>query len=730
MKKSTKAKLQAYVRKGRLKASFMLLTWILLCFAALTTKAALQFDVFPGYGDYVRSYHWCPFTFELHQDGSDFNGFVSLEDSNTGVEHRVPIELPTNTRKKVVIPVFFKDGGNLDNWTAKLISENGQTIAERSQFQATEIIPWSGYLMGSVSRSFAGQPKFPEEPRQEDYRPQSGRIQTAHFPDQPLALEGLNSLYLHASRAIELEIPQSKALGAWLAQGGHLIIAMDEPAEINSTEWLSNLIPFIPDGVGSLEWDDTLEKWLRNPSEKLSPAATCDPSLINRLDQNNYRHNRNVDNRYTRLKDDKEKKDRALPVVTGTVTDGSVLAEQEGLPLIIQARRGRGQLTLLTFSPERDPIKTWKNKPWFWAKLGGIPGHWFEGGNRNFWSGQSVDGLFGSMIESRQVKKLPVGWLMAMLVVYLACIGPIDRIVLKKLNRQMWTWVTFPAYVILFSAVIYYVGFRLRAGDLEWSELHVVDIIPFDQETITRGRTYGSLYSPINANYELVSNRNQGSLRAESSANWNGSFGGQSSRILRQTKGFLAAVSVPVWTSRMFISDWYDRLEIAPIEASLKKQGTPEAAIVLQNMSPFNFSHLRLIVDNQVYTLKGFGSTKLSETSSIDLEEFLEKNSSTFSRALRSRSLALGQTYRLDDMVATSATASFVDILYKKGINNLNFNHQRNMDLTAFLEDDNAVLLAWSETAIGIPKLNQFTPNKETRRTLLRLVIPKTDSAK
>ena len=52
--------------------------------------------------------------------------------------------------------------------------------------------------MGSVSRSFAGQPKFPEEPRQEDYRPQSGRIQTDHFPDQPLALEGLNSLYLHA----------------------------------------------------------------------------------------------------------------------------------------------------------------------------------------------------------------------------------------------------------------------------------------------------------------------------------------------------------------------------------------------------------------------------------------------------------------------------------------------------------------------------------------------------
>ena len=733
---SMKAKLQAQVGKGRLKVSFLILPWILLCFTSLSTKAALQFDVFPGYGEFVRAYHWCPFTFELHQDGPDFNGFISLRDSNSGVEHTIPIELPTNTRKRVVIPVYYKGGGNLYNWTARLVSGSGRTVEERTQFQGTEI-PWSGYLMGSVSRSFAGQPAFPKEPSQEKYRPRVGRIQAAHFPDQPLALEGLNSLYLHASKAIELEIPQAKALSAWLAQGGHLIVAMDEPAEINSTEWLSALVPFIPNGVGSMEWDGTLEKWLKNPSPSVAPAPTCDPSLIDRPNQSRHRHNPNIDNRYTRLKDDPKKKGLALPVVTGTVTDGSVLAEQGGIPLIIQATRGRGQLTLLTFSPERDPIKTWKNKPWFWAKLGGIPGQWFEGGNRNYWSGQSVDGLFGSMIESRQVKKLPVEWLMVMLVVYLAFIGPIDRIVLKKLNRQMWTWITFPAYVALFSALIYYVGFRLRAGDSEWSELHVVDVIPFGQENFTRGRTYGSLYSPVNARYELASNRNMGSFRTEATANWNGSIGGQSSKVLKQGEGFVAGVSVPVWTSRLFISDWYDQLENSPIEASLEKQGTSEAAIVVKNKSSFEFSQLRLVFDDQVYELTGLPggpaasqSIKLSELQSMNLDQFLRNNSSLFSQALQSRSRALGNTFRLDDVFAASTTASFVDILYKKGINGQNFNHQRNIDLTPHLENEHAVLLAWSETDLGIPKMNQFAPNNETRRTLLRLLIPKTNSAK
>ena len=54
------------------------------------------------------------------------------------------------------------------------------------------------------------------------------------------------------------------------------------------------------------------------------------------------------------------------------------------------------------------------------------------------------------MIDSRQVRKLPVEWLLLLLVVYLIVIGPFDQWWLKKINRQMLTWITFPTYVVLF----------------------------------------------------------------------------------------------------------------------------------------------------------------------------------------------------------------------------------------------------------------------------------------
>ena len=51
------------------------------------------------------------------------------------------------------------------------------------------------------------------------------------------------------------------------------------------------------------------------------------------------------------------------------------------------------------------------------------------------------------MMDSRQVHKLPVGWLLLLLLVYLVVIGPFDRFWLKRIGKPMLTWITFPCYV-------------------------------------------------------------------------------------------------------------------------------------------------------------------------------------------------------------------------------------------------------------------------------------------
>ena len=50
--------------------------------------------------------------------------------------------------------------------------------------------------------------------------------------------------------------------------------------------------------------------------------------------------------------------------------------------------------------------------------------------------GWSIDGVFGAMIDSKQVRKLPVEWLLLLLIVYLVVIGPLDLILAYGASKK------------------------------------------------------------------------------------------------------------------------------------------------------------------------------------------------------------------------------------------------------------------------------------------------------
>ena len=51
---------------------------------------------------------------------------------------------------------------------------------------------------------------------------------------------------------------------------------------------------------------------------------------------------------------------------TGFLTVGTT-------PLGVSGRYGRGLVTALAFNPEQEPFKSWKQRPWFFARLASVP---------------------------------------------------------------------------------------------------------------------------------------------------------------------------------------------------------------------------------------------------------------------------------------------------------------------------------------------------------------------
>ena len=93
------------------------LAWLLL--GGGLAKAEVRFDVFMGFANKARSNEWFPVTFEIENDGPTFDGIIELKPGFSGSQTiRYIVELPTNPRKRLTIPVFHNSNYS---WNARLL---------------------------------------------------------------------------------------------------------------------------------------------------------------------------------------------------------------------------------------------------------------------------------------------------------------------------------------------------------------------------------------------------------------------------------------------------------------------------------------------------------------------------------------------------------------------------------------------------------------------------------
>jgi len=702
----------------------------LLWLGALAAQAKIQFDVFPGYDGTVRGAGWYPLGFEIFNDGPGFNAVIEVPGGQAGGQTlRIPVELPTNTRKRIVVPAFSTASGN-NYFEARLLDDGGRQREEWTG-KLNGIAAWEVPILGVLPATFAGMPAFPvNKERRSEWQAMVVRLQPEFLPDNPIALEGLNAIYLSSARALELKEPQAAALLAWLHAGGHLIVAVDQPADFNTATWLRGVLPADPGTVANASKGKELHQWVVNSRQRARHGYEP-PTGAREMSE---RKTGSMEmNPYQVLPEDAAFSAAEQITVALRVRDGEILLGDAAQPLLVRAARGRGLITLLGVNPEREPFKSWTLRPWFFARVCDVPLPFLRNDEVNLYGGRSLDGVFGAMTDTRQIRKLPVGFLLLLLLVYLVVIGPLDQWWLKKINRPMLTWLTFPAYVAAFSLLIYYIGFKLRAGQREWNELHVVDVIPQGDGTraALRGRTFASAYAPANETFRLASEVPQATMRAEFAGLWGAGTDGGRLTVVPRAAGFEAETFVPVWTSQLNVSEWHDVGE-APLTAEISGNGRNSTVRVT------NRSGRRI---GNVWVL--FGGSSISSYEGVDngatlecemdgkhqtysLPEFVRQLNDSFQHAVNSRGSAFGSNERahIDDWAGSSIGASFGSFLSFNQGGGRDYVWPAGLDLSAVAARGDTIVFAWLPDATLVPPLNRFDAPRQKQGTLLRLVLP------
>jgi len=120
---------------------------------------------------------------------------------------------------------------------------------------------------------------------------------------------------------------------------------------------------------------------------------------------------------------------------------------------------------------------------------------WFDGNAAFAWEGQVREFLS----EIPGVAPLPLSWLVVFSGLYLLFIGPVDYLVLRALNRQPLTWITFPITIAVFSAVALVGTTLVKGNQAVVTRLEVVDVLPGtagpDGAPIWRGDAYLGIWA-------------------------------------------------------------------------------------------------------------------------------------------------------------------------------------------------------------------------------------------
>jgi len=253
-----------------------------------------------------------------------------------------------------------------------------------------------------------------------------------------------------------------------------------------------------------------------------------------------------------------------------------------------------------------------------------------------------------------------------------------------------------------------------------------VDVLANGDRAELRGRTYVSIYSPANTRYVVESGQKYATLRGESLGS-SGASTTERATILQTGDSFKAEILVPVWTSQLYVSDWWQSVAV-PLRVSVVPQNE-SWQVTVQNQTDGPLTQAQLVIEGRVIPLGQLpaGQTRTfsaGNNQGTTLREFVQRQGHDFQQAVQQRQYAFGASAggQISDLPGASMAVSFLGQISRQR-NYMNFAAPPGLDLTRVVERGNAVLLAWAPGFAPARPMNQFSTKRRSKQTLWRVPV-------
>jgi hypothetical protein len=440
--------------RSRRRALVLLGAWLVLCTGAAGPVAAADgptMDARALLQGHSRVGSWLAIEVHLHNDGAPIVGELRLQGgAQGGTRFSLPIDLASPADKKFII---YAQPPSFGQQLEVLLVSGDKTVASKkvafTVHDATQLIVG---VVAARPQGLVSQLQLPAN--QNGIAPVTVPLTAADLPDRIEAWSALDRLVWQDVDTNTLSSDQIAALRGWLALGGRLVIVGGTAGPSVLSGFPDAILPYRPSST-----DDVAAASLTSLLGTAPASATDVPALAGSLDHG-----------------------RAL------VTSGDRVVAAD-------AAYGSGSVSLVGFDPTVGWIADSKSTGQLWRGL--IP-------PRTSTATSMTDDsqILGAVQQFPAVALPPIGGLLLLLLGYIVLIGPINYIVLRRLDRREWAWITMPILIALFAVGAYGFGSALRGSDIIVNEVAIVRGAP--DATEGSAQVYFGIFSPTRGTYQLA----------------------------------------------------------------------------------------------------------------------------------------------------------------------------------------------------------------------------------
>ncbi len=427
-----------------------------------TSDLTLQLDV--GFNSIYRIGYWTPVRVTLGNTGANFSGTLAINTlsslSRTGPGTAIspwsfeePVTLARGTQKQVILTVPLYMGPFPPHGiVARLLDRHGRTVV--TQEATPDYLLASDLFIGILSDHSAGLSPLSAVTLPNRYRSIAlAALDATTMPTTTAVLSSFDVIVLDDFATRTLSPAQLGTLATWVNLGGALI-------EVGGTAWQRTLKALPPELLPvEIKGTTTIPA-----GTHLLPigSAAGQPSTVDTL---------------------------PTPIKASTATlrtqgqdssfQSATVLSSGTTPLLVQARHGQGMICYLAFDPTLQTFANWSAIGPFWKSLliRATGDYALIGNAPQFSSGPGQILARGGILQILQPPALLSPWIIGLLFLsYIAMIGPIRILVVRRLKQPAWGWRIVMGSIVIFSLLSYGLSVYQRRASLLDNSISIVQI--------------------------------------------------------------------------------------------------------------------------------------------------------------------------------------------------------------------------------------------------------------